>query len=61
MRTRLAGSSAGPPRWPDRSTPRDGPDPSSYEAELLRYGFQAVADSLSRPFAPRAGAAGRPS
>jgi 2-polyprenyl-6-methoxyphenol hydroxylase-like FAD-dependent oxidoreductase len=24
-----------------------------YEAEMLRYGFQAVADSLSRPFAPR--------
>ena len=24
-----------------------------YEAEMLRYGFQAVADSLNRPFAPR--------
>jgi 2-polyprenyl-6-methoxyphenol hydroxylase-like FAD-dependent oxidoreductase len=26
-----------------------------YEAEMLRYGFQAVANSLHRPFAPRGG------
>jgi 2-polyprenyl-6-methoxyphenol hydroxylase-like FAD-dependent oxidoreductase len=28
---------------------------AAYEAEMLRHGFQAVADSLRRPFAPRPG------
>jgi 2-polyprenyl-6-methoxyphenol hydroxylase-like FAD-dependent oxidoreductase len=28
---------------------------AAYETEMLRYGFQAVADSLSRPFARREG------
>jgi len=27
---------------------------AQYEMEMVRYGFEAVADSLSRPFAPRA-------
>jgi 2-polyprenyl-6-methoxyphenol hydroxylase-like FAD-dependent oxidoreductase len=30
-----------------------GPAIARYESEMLRYGFQAVADSLNRPFAPR--------
>jgi 2-polyprenyl-6-methoxyphenol hydroxylase-like FAD-dependent oxidoreductase len=32
---------------------------AGYEAEMLRYGFQAVADSLNKPFAPRPGGAAR--
>jgi len=27
---------------------------AQYETEMLRYGFEAVADSLSKPFAPSA-------
>jgi 2-polyprenyl-6-methoxyphenol hydroxylase-like FAD-dependent oxidoreductase len=30
-----------------------GPAIARYKSQMLRYGFQAVADSLNKPFAPR--------